>query len=195
MPANPGCKAIPANSCWLADQPIISQADGLVIVGNRASDERAQFRGYFEGHPSLLEGRGLAPACFTGNPAGQLPSGHYYMYRPGPRTTNQYDPIRMTRNMAKPRANSRYSASRVAAPNTFRRMIPNKMTTAMEPAIYSVFITVVPIIAVHRASRREARLKRTGAIDTPFTVTTSFAHVNRGWRGVAERVGFVRLCC
>ena len=60
------------------------------------------------------------------------------MYRPGPRTTNQYDPIRMTKNMIKARANSKYSASRVAPCSTVRTRMTAKMAKDTTPVITTV---------------------------------------------------------
>ncbi len=60
------------------------------------------------------------------------------MYRPGPRTTNQYDPTRMTRNMARARANSRYSVSREAPTSTVRRRMAARMAKDIAPVITTV---------------------------------------------------------
>lgn len=54
----------------------------------------------------------------------------------------------MTRNMARARANSRYSEERLAAPNRVIRIMLNMMTAAIEPTIYNVFNMVIHIIAV-----------------------------------------------
>ena len=62
----------------------------------------------------------------------------FYMYRPGPRTMNQYDPIRITKNMARARANSRYSVSKVAPISTLRRRITFKMAKDIAPVITTV---------------------------------------------------------
>ena len=65
-----------------------------------------------------------------------------YMYRPGPRTTNQYDPARMTRNMAMARANSRYSVSKATPTTTVRRMMAAKMAKDIVPVITTVLSIV-----------------------------------------------------
>ena len=64
------------------------------------------------------------------------------MYRPGPRTMNQYDPPRMTKNMARARANSRYSVSRVAPIVSVRK----RMTAKMAKDIAPVMTTVLSIL-------------------------------------------------
>jgi hypothetical protein len=61
-----------------------------------------------------------------------------YIYRPGPRTTNQYDPTRMTKNMARARANSRYSVPKVAPITTVRKRITVKMAKDIAPVITTV---------------------------------------------------------
>jgi hypothetical protein len=65
-----------------------------------------------------------------------------YMYRPGPRTMNQYDPTRMIKNMARARANSRYSVSRVAPTVSVRK----RMTAKMAKDIAPVMTTVLSIV-------------------------------------------------
>ena len=60
------------------------------------------------------------------------------MRRPGPRTINQYDPTRITKNMTRARANSRYSVSRVAPTTTVRRRIAVKMAKDIAPVITTV---------------------------------------------------------
>jgi hypothetical protein len=64
-----------------------------------------------------------------------------YMYRPGPRTINEYDPISMTRNMIKARANSMYSVPKVAPRTTPTRRMAAKMAKDIAP----VMITVLSI--------------------------------------------------
>ena len=62
----------------------------------------------------------------------------FYIYRPGPRTTNQYDPTRMTKNMARARANSKYSVSKVAPNITVRRRMTVKIAKDIAPVIITV---------------------------------------------------------
>ena len=51
---------------------------------------------------------------------------------------NQYDPTRMTRNIARARANSRYSVSRVAPTSTVRRRMAVRMAKDIAPVITTV---------------------------------------------------------
>jgi hypothetical protein len=62
----------------------------------------------------------------------------FYIYRPGPRTTNQYDPTRMTKNMARARANSKYSVSKVGLTATVRRRMADKMAKDIAPVMTTV---------------------------------------------------------
>jgi hypothetical protein len=64
-----------------------------------------------------------------------------YMYRPGPRTINQYDPVSMTRNMIKAKANSTYSVPKVAPCTT----VTSRMAAKMVKDIAPVMITVLSI--------------------------------------------------
>jgi hypothetical protein len=54
--------------------------------------------------------------------------------------TNQYDPIRITKNKSSMMANFTYCASRVFGPNSVRRVPQNPTTIAIEPVIRIVFI-------------------------------------------------------
>jgi hypothetical protein len=51
---------------------------------------------------------------------------------------NQYDPTRITKNMTRARANSRYSVSKVAPTTTVRRRITVKMAKDIAPVITTV---------------------------------------------------------
>ena len=51
---------------------------------------------------------------------------------------NQYDPTRITKNMTRARANSRYSVSRVAPTTTVRRRIAVKRAKDIAPVITTV---------------------------------------------------------
>ncbi len=72
-----------------------------------------------------------------------------YMRLPCPRTTNQYDPTIMTRNITRARANSIYSVPNVGLASRGRTSITAKMAKAMAPVISTVLITIGPSIAAH----------------------------------------------
>ena len=71
------------------------------------------------------------------------------MRLPCPRTTNQYDPAMMTRNIPRARANSIYSVVNVALATRGRTSITAKMRKAIAPVIITALNTMAPSIAAH----------------------------------------------
>ncbi len=85
------------------------------------------------------------------------------MYRPGPRTINQYDPIIMTKNMIKARANSTYSEPKVAPRTTVRRRMAAKMAKDIAPVMITVLSIDTSIIATYEGPIPSySRMKSTG---------------------------------
>jgi hypothetical protein len=78
------------------------------------------------------------------------------MYRPGPRKTNQYDPTRMTKNMAMARANSKYSVSKVAPTDSVRKRMTAKIAKDIAPVITTVLSIVGLIIAAYSSPGRQS---------------------------------------
>jgi hypothetical protein len=68
-----------------------------------------------------------------------------YMRLPCPRTTNQYDPMMMTRNIPRASTNSIYSVVNVALARKGRTCITAKMTKAMAPVTITGLNTGAPV--------------------------------------------------
>jgi hypothetical protein len=84
-----------------------------------------------------------APAWACG---GSCSAGCSYMRPPGPRTTNQYDPTRMTNNVSRARPNSKYSNPGVASTTTPETKMTAKRAKEMVPVIITVLRHILSIL-------------------------------------------------
>src|SRR5215211_7178018 len=97
------------------------------------------------GHPLQAQGSRVPPSASL--PVGfSLPP-----FLPLGTMTNQYDPIRMTKNRISITANFKYSysAAGVFGPNRVRRVPQNPKTIAIGPAINTVFIMAPTSLLTH----------------------------------------------
>jgi hypothetical protein len=69
------------------------------------------------------------------------------MRLPGPRTMNQYEPMKMTKNMSRARPNSKYSVVRAGPTTTVMITIAVKIAMAIVPVVITVFIMIGPSLA------------------------------------------------
>ena len=82
-----------------------------------------------------------------------------YMRPPGPYTTNQYDPTRITNIVSRARPNFRYSALWVGLINTVRTRMTAKIAKAIVPVIITVLSMIALSIAAHISGQRLPQLE------------------------------------